>query len=320
MMNSNELISVIIPIYNLENRISDTIESVVHQTHKRLQIILIDDGSVDNSYKICLEYAKKDERIIVIHQENRGVSAARNIGLLKAQGNWISFIDGGDYIEENYYEKVLRIADLLNVDIVCVGSKKEDANHIFTLESELESEVILTREQAIERFLKRKNMTIGVNDKIYCKNCVKDILFDEKITHNEDALFLYQAIKKATRIAVETENISYFYTFSETSVSRARFSKKQMSIIKVQEFIFKDAVISYPGLYQAALQNYVQSLIMCLSLAAKDNYTEREDILMICKKLKSKMIKYLLSDAAMGYKKLLLIACTNYEIFKKIVK
>ena len=319
-MNSNELISVIIPIYNLENRISDTIESVVHQTHKRLQIILIDDGSVDNSYKICLEYAKKDERIIVIHQENRGVSAARNIGLLKAQGNWISFIDGGDYIEENYYEKVLRIADLLNVDIVCVGSKKEDANHIFTLESELESEVILTREQAIERFLKRKNMTIGVNDKIYCKNCVKDILFDEKITHIEDALFLYQAIKKATRIAVETENISYFYTFSETSVSRARFSKKQMSIIKVQEFIFKDAVISYPGLYQAALQNYVQSLIMCLSLAAKDNYTEREDILMICKKLKSKMIKYLLSDAAMGYKKLLLIACTNYEIFKKIVK
>ena len=320
MMNSNELVSVIIPIYNLDNSIRNTIESVVNQTHKRLQIILIDDGSVDNSYKICLEYAKKDERIIVIHQENSGVSAARNIGLLKAQGNWISFIDGGDYIEENYYEKVLRIAELLNADIVCVGSKKEDANHVFTLESEVESEVTLTREQAIERFLKRKNMTIAVFDKIYCKNCVEDILFDEKITHNEDALFLYQAIKKATHIAVETENISYFYTFSETSVSRARFSKKQMSIIKAQEHIFEDVTINYPSLYQTALKNYVQSLIMCLGLAAKANYTERENILMIRKKLKSKMIKYLLSDAAMGYKKLLLIACTNYEIFKKIVK
>ncbi len=319
-MNSNELVSVIIPIYNLDNSIRNTIESVVNQTHKRLQIILIDDGSVDNSYKICLEYAKKDERIIVIHQENSGVSAARNIGLLKAQGNWISFIDGGDYIEENYYEKVLRIAELLNADIVCVGSKKEDANHVFTLESEVESEVTLTREQAIERFLKRKNMTIAVFDKIYCKNCVEDILFDEKITHNEDALFLYQAIKKATHIAVETENISYFYTFSETSVSRARFSKKQMSIIKAQEHIFEDVTINYPSLYQTALKNYVQSLIMCLGLAAKANYTERENILMIRKKLKSKMIKYLLSDAAMGYKKLLLIACTNYEIFKKIVK
>ena len=105
-VKSKNLISVIVPVYNVEQYIHQCIESLLRQTYSNLQIILVDDSSTDRSGEICDEYEKLDERVVVIHQKNKGLSGARNEGLKHIQGDWISIIDSDDYLIENTIEKV----------------------------------------------------------------------------------------------------------------------------------------------------------------------------------------------------------------------
>lgn len=114
-------ISVIIPVYNVEPYIRQCLDSIVNQTYKNLEIIIVDDGSPDNCGKICDEYAQRDERIVVIHKENGGLPAARNDGIAAATGYWIAFVDSDDWCEAEYYENILnRICDNMS-DVICVS-------------------------------------------------------------------------------------------------------------------------------------------------------------------------------------------------------
>lgn len=116
IVHMNNLISVIVPVYKVEKYIKKCIESIINQTYENLEIILVDDGSPDNCGKICDEYAKKDKRIKVIHKENGGVSSARNLGLEKSNGQYITFIDSDDWIEEEYCEILLTTLKEQNAD------------------------------------------------------------------------------------------------------------------------------------------------------------------------------------------------------------
>lgn len=113
-----DLISVIVPVYKVEKYINKCVDSIINQTYTNLEIILVDDGSPDNCGNICDEYAKKDNRIKVVHKENAGVSSARNIGLEKSSGKYITFIDADDYVEKNYCEELLNILKIENADCV----------------------------------------------------------------------------------------------------------------------------------------------------------------------------------------------------------
>ena len=113
-------ISIIVPIYKVEAYIHKCVNSILNQTFKNFELILVEDGSPDKCGEICDEYAKKDSRVVVIHKENGGVSSARNIGLKKAVGKYISFIDPDDYLELNYYDELLKISKDNELDIaVC---------------------------------------------------------------------------------------------------------------------------------------------------------------------------------------------------------
>ena len=118
-----ELISIIVPVYNVEQYLDDCLVSILNQTYKNLEIILIDDGSTDNSGKICDEYAKKDSRIIVFHKENGGVSSARNAGLRIAKGIYIGFVDPDDWIAEDMYEVLYLNAKKYDADVSVCKSK-----------------------------------------------------------------------------------------------------------------------------------------------------------------------------------------------------
>ena len=107
-MNESPLISVIVPVYNVEEYLTQCIESIINQTYTNLEIILVDDGSTDQSGKICDEYAIKDDRIQVIHKENRGVGSARNVGLDTSKGEYVSFVDSDDYVDKNYIKILLK--------------------------------------------------------------------------------------------------------------------------------------------------------------------------------------------------------------------
>lgn len=120
--NSNNLISIIVPVYNVEQYLSKCIDSIINQTYKNLEIILIDDGSTDKSGEICDKYKNEDKRIIVIHQLNGGVSAARNTGIGVAKGKYILFIDSDDWIEKDYVSSLFTYAG--DDTIVCCGYKR----------------------------------------------------------------------------------------------------------------------------------------------------------------------------------------------------
>ena len=111
MKDEKTLISIIVPVYRTEKYLDRCVESIVNQTYKNLEIILVDDGSPDDCPKMCDEWAKKDKRIKVIHKENGGVSSARNIGIKSAKGKYIGFVDSDDYIEKEMYESLI---DVLN--------------------------------------------------------------------------------------------------------------------------------------------------------------------------------------------------------------
>lgn len=114
-----DLISIIVPVYKVENYLSKCLDSMICQTYKNIEIILVDDGSPDNSGKICDDYAKKDSRIKVIHKENGGLSDARNAGLKIATGKYIGFVDSDDYISVEMYEKLYNQAKKEDADIAC---------------------------------------------------------------------------------------------------------------------------------------------------------------------------------------------------------
>ena len=121
MEQVNPLISVIIPVYNIEAYIADCVESIMNQTYQNLQIILVDDGSDDGSGAICNQYADLDQRIEVIHQPNKGLVSARKNGLKRAKGDYIGFVDGDDYIETEMYERLLEEMQKSNADFIHSG-------------------------------------------------------------------------------------------------------------------------------------------------------------------------------------------------------
>ena len=306
-------ISVIIPVFNKEDCIRRTIESVLNQSYEYLQIIFVDDGSADSSLSICREYEKRDNRVLVLHQENKGVSAARNKGIDAADGEWISFIDGGDYIEPSYYEKAA--VDMLDdsLDVICTAVYKEQSNEKYQRETRQAEKSVLSREVAMRMMLNREWMTISVNDKIYKRKI--STRFDETITHNEDALFCYEMLKGSNHILLDSD-IRYYYTYDANSVSRMKFSKEQMSIVWAQDQIFEDICRNYSQLYSDAIKNYMQSMLMCLSLAIKSGYGEVSDIKMIQRKIRKVVVEYLKSDAARGYKILAIVSSLNLRWFK----
>ena len=118
-VSKEPLITVVVPIYNVEDYLNKCIESIVNQTYKNLEIILVDDGSPDNSPKMCDDWAKKDKRIKVIHKENGGVSSARNIGIDKSKGEWITFVDADDWIEKTYIEDMYNISIEFEISRTC---------------------------------------------------------------------------------------------------------------------------------------------------------------------------------------------------------
>ena len=125
-----ELVSVIVPVYNTEKYVDKCIESIVFQTYQNLQIILIDDGSTDLSAEKCDAWKEKDKRVVVIHQKNKGVSAARNIGINKSTGKWIVFIDSDDCVEKNYVERLALLNTIWKTKVSCCQSNISEASLI----------------------------------------------------------------------------------------------------------------------------------------------------------------------------------------------
>lgn len=200
------MISVIVPVYNVEQYIVRCINSILKQTYKNFELVLIDDGSKDNSGKICDAYVAKDERIRVIHQKNGGLSAARNTGLSVMRGKYVTFIDSDDFVHEKYLEALYRLIMTSELNVSQVSFEHGTAESFS--EKSKKAEVTIFHNS---RLFGDRRVKITAWAKLYKASLLTDIRFPVgKI--NEDEFFTYKAIAYAEGIAVSTEKLYYYYS------------------------------------------------------------------------------------------------------------
>lgn len=220
----SEIITIVVPIYKVEDYLHRCVDSILNQTYKRLEIILVNDGSPDSCGKICDEYAKLDERVIVIHKKNGGLSDARNAGIEIAQGEYISFIDSDDWIEENYIEKLYQLIINTNSDIsVCnfIRTSTEKIQVENSMEEIYEYSNVEALEQLFDKFAVQMVISCG---KLYKRELFKDIRFPVERIH-EDEFTTYKLIYRANKIALTTAQLFYYWQ-REDSIMGVGFNIK----------------------------------------------------------------------------------------------
>lgn len=223
-------LSVIVPVYNVENHLRKCLDSIINQTFKDLEIILVNDGSTDGSATICEEYGEKDPRIKVIHQPNSGVSAARNKGIEVATRNYLTFVDSDDWVENTMYEEMLKIAfqqpktDVLMCDFrnVSVASTQEISAEIRAghySKHEIVANLYPTL-LATENF--GRIPIVSVCTCIFNRSLLLEskILFDPKLRYSEDYLFMAKVMIKAQSFHYFKRN--YFYNYLQYDASRSK--------------------------------------------------------------------------------------------------
>ena len=230
---SNEKISVIITVYNVEKYLPKCLDSIINQTYQNLEIICIDDGSTDSSPQILKEYAQKDSRIKIITSCNEGQSAARNKGLKQMTGVYVSFVDSDDWLDENTYEKALShftkdvdsvcwfaalVPDTPNINITSDKKKYHDVN--------FKGKLHLDQNNFFE-------LTVTVWNKIYRKEVIGDIRFPED-TVIDDEFWTYKVIGRA-RSLIYVEKVLYAYRQQNQSIMHTSFSLNRLQAIKAQE-------------------------------------------------------------------------------------
>ena len=204
------VVSVIVPIYKVENVLHYCIDSILNQTYKDFELILVDDGSPDNSGKICYDYAEKDSRIKVIHKKNGGLSDARNVGMAVATGEYISFIDSDDYVSDDFFECLLDIMNKENSDIAeCSVVKFYEDNRFDEFSDDLSVKTYDTQD-AMSALIAENQFHQHVWNKLYKTELVKDIPYAVGKL-NEDEFWTYQVFGRANKVSKLNKTMYYYF-------------------------------------------------------------------------------------------------------------
>ena len=195
------MVSVIVPIYNAEKYLNECISSILSQSYKDFELILIDDGSTDKSQNICNEFAKKDLRITVVHQGNSGVSAARNNGLKNAKGEFVAFVDSDDYVEKNWLELLVKAITTEEADIAVCGMKIDKQERILSKSSEAKENILLD--------LQKCGLMYSTFNKLYRRNLIHSD-FTDGLKFGEDLLFNLEYFKNIKTIAIVSQALCFY--------------------------------------------------------------------------------------------------------------
>ncbi|MCI5923484.1 MAG: glycosyltransferase family 2 protein [Oscillospiraceae bacterium] len=226
------LISVIIPVYNVESYLEVCIASIVNQTYENLEIILVDDGSPDRCPEICDDWAKRDDRIQVIHKENGGLASARNAGMDICTGEYISFVDSDDWLEKNAYENLLEYFDE-NTDIVKFNMIRN--NDVIPPET---TEVkIYEEEMLLNCFLYHwDNMCSSIWDKLYKRGIIMDCRFPSINIHSEDYVMMAQVYSMNCTMKMIDRHF-YHYRIRENSICTSPLNEHSFDKIQVADMV-----------------------------------------------------------------------------------
>lgn len=263
MNRTEHLISIVVPVYNVEKYISRCIDSILTQTYKFYEIILVDDDSPDNCPQICDDYAERYSNIFVIHLKNTGagVSDARNAGIKFARGKYIAFIDSDDYVH-------MTLLEVLKNALEDNGVKMSMCHYQKIYNSDLQI-VPLINEESIRVVDELEAMDMLLNDTAYsaCWAKLFDISLFKNVSYpvgkcNEDMFVMPIIIKNAIKIAMVPQAL-YFYCQDAPSLVRAKFSYPKLDVVDATLFWKKHAETFYPGLSEKAHIHYLSSVITC---------------------------------------------------------
>ena len=240
MLDTNQLISLIVPFYNCEKYIEECIKSLINQDYDNIEIILINDGSTDLSREIAKRYAQKDNRIRLIEQENSGVSVARNKGLELSNGKYIAFIDADDFIEKDYTSYLYNLIISNNADISnSIGIRKFDkSGKEKKTEEQMDNITVLNGTKATEELL-YYNIGVSPFNKLISKDLIKKnkIKFDESIAYGEDFIFNIDCFLNSNIVALGDKIIYNYRVDNENSAMTKLKPRLIKDNIKVQEII-----------------------------------------------------------------------------------
>lgn len=239
------LITVIVPVYNVEGYLKKCIESIIRQTYRNLEIILVDDGSLDGSGRICDDYAGRDSRIVVIHKENGGLSDARNTALDVARGTYITYIDSDDYVADDYIEYLYKMLEEYRADIsACLV--KSIYNYDEKADYCDEKVEILNHSEAIKAVLFQKKFTPSACGKLYKRELFNTIRYPKGMYY-EDMAVIYKLIELCDRIVVGRKQ-KYYYYQRQDSIIHQKFNEKKMHRIQIANELKEYVDEKYPEL------------------------------------------------------------------------
>lgn len=279
----NDLISVIVPVYNVEKYLRKCVDSLIDQTYINLEIILVDDGSTDGGGKLCEEYAAKDARIQTIHRANGGQSAARNSGLDVMKGDFVAFIDSDDYVESDYIEFLYKLLIQNNADISQSGhyvvyseTRKVDkcADH---------SLIVMDKKQAIESICYNGIYDVTACNKLYRAFFFQDNDGSEKIRFPEGKLYedtavSYLIAEKANRIVVQMTPKYYYVQRYDSTANGKKFKEYKLQFLEAGDDLAEWVTKSYPDLTDAANVKRVFVRLSTLSQMVNCNYYDKKKI------------------------------------------
>ena len=261
-MDKRPLISVIVPVWNVEDYIRQAVESVLKQTEPRFELLLIDDGSTDGSGAIADEYAGKDPRVKVFHTENRGVSAARNRGMDEARGEWLFFLDGDDWLEENALETLL--ARSVGMDLVAARHETEGTPFTGVMAPAVFDMSRATPDMLAE--LRRSRLHMVVWNRLYRKSRVS-LRFNEDMDYSEDVAFIAELIPGLEKICCIPEVTYHYRRRRGSAVTRLNYSdfENRRRAFRLLYALYKDC----PSALAAESVFYAGGLHLHLSLLRK---------------------------------------------------
>ncbi len=270
-------LSVIVPVYNVEQYLPQCLESLLNQTLRDIEIILVNDGSTDQSEKICREYADSDSRIKLYTKPNGGLSDARNYGLDRASANIVGFVDSDDYIDLNMFEHLLNQKKKHSAQIAVGGVKMMTNDGEVYLTRAVPGECVYNRHDAIAEVLYSKRVLNAVTNKIFDADLFNGIRFPVGKVF-EDAFIIYDLFQKASTVTF-TDQVFYYYRFNRQSISHKAFSEREFDRIEASlkkvDFIRKE----YPDLLSLAEQYVVYDCMMTMS--KMEHYDCRYDALVM---------------------------------------
>ena len=310
-----QVISVIVPVYNVASYLERCIKSLIRQEYPNVEIILVNDGSTDGSGIICDNLQKKYPQLVVIHQNNKGVSSARNTGLKKASGAYIGFVDPDDYVDENMYSDLHDIMLNNNADVVACTWVNEYENGLPN-KIQMGIDAVFDKNDAIAYDLLHK-MYITCN-KLFSRRSCENLFYDEEIINGEDRLFDISALLKADRIAYVNKPY-YHYCHRKNSAGTKEYTHKDLALIKACEKIKQLLKGKSRCLEQSSDAHLQRAYVQLLRMMKYDIRRHPADGLLCIKKIRKAIVSVILNPYnSYKFKIKVILICLSINTLKRI--